>query len=72
MAEKHIDPELLTRQEAAQLVNVSDRTLTRWVKEGRCPHPMKIVPGRRGTSRWRRSDLMDWINGGCKPVGGGA
>jgi len=72
MANEHIVPELLTSPEVAKMVSVAERTLTRWAAQGRFPRPIKIVPGPRGTVRWRRSDLMDWIDGGCKPVGGGA
>lgn len=72
MASDHITPELLTLPEAAKMLNVGKRTLTRWVDQGRAPRPVKIVPGRRGTVRWRRTELMDWISGGCQPVGGGA
>ncbi len=73
MASPQNTSELLTLLEAAQMVNVGQRTLTRWVAQGRAPRPLKIVPGRQGTVRWRRSDLMDWIEDGCKPVmAGGA
>ncbi len=72
MPSEQLASELLTLPEVAKLVNVAPRTVTRWVTQGRIPHPVKIVPGRRGTVRWRRSELLDWIHSGCKPVGGGA
>ncbi len=60
--------ELLTTEEVARLAKVSPRTVTRWAEAGRIPKPIKIVPGQRGSVRWRRADLMDWIDGGCSPV----
>ncbi len=72
MANSAISAELLTTSEAAQMLNVGQRTLARWSSAGWAPKPVKIVPGRRGTVRYRRSELLAWIGDGCKPVGGGA
>ncbi len=60
-----IIPELLTRPESARLLNIGERTLTTWSKEGRCPAGLKITPGQRGAIRWRRSELLAWIDAGC-------
>jgi len=60
-----VTPELLTAPQAAELLSVGQRTLTRWSAEGRAPQPVKIVPGRRGTSRYRRADLEAWVSSGC-------
>ncbi len=59
------EAELLARPDAAQLLGVGERTLTRWADEGRAPRGLKLTPGRRGAIRWRRSELLAWIQAGC-------
>jgi len=62
-------PLLLDVREAAELLRVSPRTLARWSADGRAPGPVKIIGGQKGTSRYRYSDLAEWVAGGCEPVG---
>jgi excisionase family DNA binding protein len=51
-------PEILTLQQAAEYLQVSERTILRAHKEGR-------VPGRQLGSQWRfdRQQLREWIRG---------
>lgn len=67
-----ITPELLTTKQAAELVNVGERTLWRWSRSGLCPRPVKIGAGKQGAVRFRRSDLLKWIQDGCPRVDGRA
>jgi len=59
-----IVPELLKSKEAAQLVNVGERTLWRWSRSGTAPAPIKIG----GAVRYRRNELRAWIADGCPRV----
>lgn len=63
-----IVPELLTAKEAAQLVNIGDRTLWRWSHSGLAPMPLKIGAGKRAAVRYRRVELLEWIAAGCPPM----
>lgn len=64
-------PELLTAPQAAELLSIGQRTIARWSAEGRAPSPLKLTPGRRGALRYRRADLMAWIDAGCPDLRGG-
>lgn len=44
--EKHESPEYLRAGEAAALLNVSPKTVSRWAKEGRIPH-IRTLGGHR-------------------------
>jgi excisionase family DNA binding protein len=49
---------LLTTIEAAEYLNVSRRTLARWLREGIGPPSIKLPSGAR---RYRKADLDRWI-----------
>lgn len=58
-------PELMSVHAVAALLGgCSPRHLYRLVNAGRMPPPMKLG----GLVRWRRSDVLEWIAGGCSPV----
>ncbi|HEY4759561.1 MAG TPA: helix-turn-helix domain-containing protein [Thermoguttaceae bacterium] len=62
---ENIVPELLTTAEAARLLSMGERTLWRHSRSGAAPAPVKIG----GTLvRYRRSELLDWIEAGCPPT----
>jgi predicted DNA-binding transcriptional regulator AlpA len=65
-----ITPELLTERQAAELLGMGSRTLWRHSRSGTCPAPVKIGRGTRPAVRYRRAELLQWIQGGCKPVDG--
>jgi excisionase family DNA binding protein len=59
-------PELLDIKEVARLLgHCSTRHVHRLADSGRMPRPVKL-----GTLiRWRRTELIAWLNDGCKPCG---
>jgi len=67
-----VTPELLTTKQAAKLAGCGERTLWAWSRSGLAPAPVKIGHGTRPAVRYRRSEILTWIAGGCKPVGGRA
>lgn len=56
-------PLLLTAGEAARLCGRSEASWWRDNSAGRCPMSVKIG----GSTRWRRSDLVQWVQDGCPP-----
>ena len=58
-----IVPELLTLGQAAAMCSMGERTFWRHSHSGLAPRPVKIS----GSSRYRRADLLAWIQSGCKP-----
>ncbi|MCA9119256.1 MAG: helix-turn-helix domain-containing protein [Planctomycetaceae bacterium] len=61
-----LTPELLSTKEASQPLNYGERTLRRWFRSGQAPQPVKSS----GAVRYRRSELLDWIQVGCLRVDG--
>jgi predicted DNA-binding transcriptional regulator AlpA len=58
-----IIPELLTLGQAAAMCSMGNRTLWRHSHNGLAPRPVKIG----GLMRYRRMDLLAWIESCCKP-----
>lgn len=56
--------ELLTAAEAAEVAGVAKRSWWRYVSSGKAPAPVRLG----GAVRWRRSELAEWIQGGCPRV----
>ena len=54
-------PQLITAEELAKLMQVSERTLWRLLSSGKLPKPVRI--GRN--TRWRVDQVSDWIQQGC-------
>ncbi len=65
-----IQPELLTSRHAAELCGISERTLWSWSRSGLAPAPVKIGCGLRPMVRFRRADILAWIEAGCPRVDG--
>ena len=63
-----IVPELLTLKQAADLCNVSERTLWNWARAGISPAPIKFGRSRANAVRYSRAAYMAWIADGCKPM----
>jgi excisionase family DNA binding protein len=57
-------PVLLTAEEVAAMLGVSERTLWRLLSAGKLPKPVRF--GRN--TRWREAEVKAWIERGC-PVG---
>ena len=54
-------PQLLTVDEIARLLKVSNRTIWRMRSSGQLPEPVRIGGG----VRWRQSEIKNWIEEGC-------
>ena len=52
---------MVTRAQAAELLQISTRTIDQLKREGRMPQPNRI--GR--AVRWNRSELVAWADAGC-------
>jgi len=58
-----IEPELLTDAEAAHLCGMGRSTWRRLHAAGKVPEPVRLG----GCVRWRRREILDWIEEGCPP-----
>jgi predicted DNA-binding transcriptional regulator AlpA len=54
----HHDDDMLSRVELAAALNISTRTVDRWIAEGTGP-PYVRLP--RGMLRWRWGDVQAWL-----------
>jgi predicted DNA-binding transcriptional regulator AlpA len=54
----HHDDDMLSRVELARALNISTRTVDRWIAEGTGP-PYVRLP--RGMLRWRWGDVREWL-----------
>jgi excisionase family DNA binding protein len=54
-------PILISAEELAKLMQVSERTLWRLLFAGKVPQPVRI--GRN--TRWRYAEVREWIEKGC-------
>ena len=61
-------PELLTLHQAAELCNVSDRTLWKWARSGISPAPRKFGSSKQSTVRYVREEYEAWVRNHCEPV----
>ena len=57
---------LLDIRDLSLLLGASDRTLWRLLKNHQLPEPIKLG----GSTRWRRTDIDNWIAAGCPETGG--
>lgn len=51
----------LTPADLAALLKVSTQTLAHWRHRGEGPPYYKLTPGRGGRVRYRRADLIRWL-----------
>jgi hypothetical protein len=52
---------LLTREQAAELLQLAPHTLAIWKSQGRGPAVIKYGAGRSATCRYRRSAIEAWL-----------
>ena len=54
---------LLRVDEVTKLVNVTRPSLYRWLRDPRStfPKPIKVGRGRTGAVRWKRDEIVAWI-----------
>ena len=58
-------PVLIAATELAELLGISVRTVWRNESNGNLPAPVRLG----GLVRWRRSEIMHWIDEGCPKKG---
>ncbi len=56
--ESYRDDDMLSRVQLAAALNVSTRTIDKWIAEGTAP-PYTRLPG--GMLRWRWGDVLEWL-----------
>ena len=56
--------QLLDVRAVAALLDCSPRHVYRLADAGRMPSPVRIG----ALVRWRRAEVQEWIDGGCRPV----
>jgi predicted DNA-binding transcriptional regulator AlpA len=52
------DDDMLTRVELGKALNISVRTVDRWIADGTGPPYLRLP---RGTLRWRWGDVKAWL-----------
>ena len=62
-------PLLLTTREAARLTGVGERTFWTHSRRGIAPAPVFLGDGVRPSPRYRRDELLQWVEDGCPRVG---
>jgi predicted DNA-binding transcriptional regulator AlpA len=62
--------ELLTTKQAAEMAGCGERTWWAWSRSGLAPRPLQIGFGTRPACRYRRSEILAWIQSGCPRVDG--
>jgi len=62
-----VTPELLDADQSATMTGRGKRTWWRHVAAGLAPQPVRMH-GNAAMVRWRRSDLLAWIEAGCPRV----
>ena len=50
--------EMLTRSDVARALQVTERTVSTWVRKGRFPAPAMVL----GRQRWRAEDVTAYVN----------
>ena len=69
---KTVLPELLAIPQVAELLSISTRTVSRWRLEGKLPGYVKTGTTQQSAARYRRKDIVDWMDAGCPTPGGPA
>ncbi|AMV40262.1 helix-turn-helix transcriptional regulator [Planctomyces sp. SH-PL62] len=59
-------PQLISAEELAGLLGISERTLWRLLSARQLPQPLRL--GRN--TRWRSDEIRRWIEAGCQPPHG--
>jgi len=67
MEKESVQPELLTREQTAQLLGCSARHVDYLRSAGKMPQAVALGKLRR----FRRREIMEWISRGCPAVSGG-
>lgn len=52
---------LIDKDVIASLLDVSPRSVQRYIPQGKVPRPIRVGKG----LRWRLNEILDWIAAGC-------
>jgi excisionase family DNA binding protein len=55
------EDDILTKEQLAELVHVSKRTIERWVVEARVPYIKLPRRGTKGNIRFLKSTILQWL-----------
>jgi excisionase family DNA binding protein len=55
------EDEVLTKEQLAELLHVSKRTIERWVEEMRVPYVRLPERGTKGNIRFLKSTILHWL-----------
>lgn len=55
------EDEVITKEELAELLQVSKRTVERWVEEGRIPFIRLPKRGSKSNVRFLKSNVLQWL-----------
>jgi excisionase family DNA binding protein len=58
-------PAMMTINQVAEAINVNRRTINRWEASGRIPGAVR----RDRFIRFLKTDIIEWMNGGCRTHG---
>jgi len=53
---------LLTKKQAAELLQIAERTIDRLIAKGDFPKPIAFGDGTRGNVRFRRREVIAWMD----------
>ena len=53
--------DVLTSEEAANVIGVSEYTMRQWRREGHGPQWLRITDGPKGGIRYRRESIDEWL-----------
>ncbi len=56
-----VQPLVLSAEQLAELLDISERTLWRLLSSGKLLKPVRFG----GNTRWRYADVMKWLDEGC-------
>jgi excisionase family DNA binding protein len=56
-----ISGDILTKRDVAELLQVSERTVERWMSEGSIPYVPLPKRGAWSEARFLRSEIVDWM-----------
>jgi excisionase family DNA binding protein len=56
-----ITGDILTKRDVAELLQVSERTVERWMSEGAIPYVPLPKRGAWSEARFLRSEIIDWV-----------
>ena len=62
---------LWTPEDLCELLQISRRTLHRWIGSGRVPPPIRIGSEERPMLRWPPDVIRKWLADGCPPGAAG-